>query len=166
MMKKLFLLCVASMLSFGVWANMPYKATTECEFDYDDFQFCSKSNITKYKAALAKRKPNYDSTKILLNVGSAKNIRYVVIDTQTGLVFPLRDTIYGFTDWKGSLKKPPLIQFSVNSPLLCIQGNVFAYRDAYDNVEVCYTLQKDQWAKYGQEFRRVDIPKSLVKSVD
>ena len=162
MMKKLFLLCAALMLSFGAWANIPYKATTECEFDYDHFQFCSKSNIAKYKAALAKQKPNYDSTKILLNVGSAKNIRYVAIDTQTGLVFPLRDAILGFKDARGGLNgKPALIQFSVDQPQLCIEGSVHAYRDAYDNVKVCYIMEKDTGLKYGQEMRRVDIPESL-----
>ena len=46
-MKKLLLLAIASTLSFEVWANAPYKATTTCQFDYDDFNFCSKINIAK-----------------------------------------------------------------------------------------------------------------------
>ncbi|QER38379.1 hypothetical protein F2A31_01105 [Acinetobacter suaedae] len=161
-MKKILLLLAISSLSFTAVAKVPYTATAECRFDYDDFDFCSKHSIAKYKTALAKQSPNYDATKILLNVGSPRYMRYVVIDTQTGVVFPLRDAILGFKDARGSLNgEPALIQFSVDQPQLCIEGSVYAYRDAYDNVKVCYLMEKDSRLKYGQQMRRVDIPESL-----
>ncbi|UUM28419.1 hypothetical protein NQU59_04695 [Acinetobacter colistiniresistens] len=161
-MKKILLLLLLSSLSCAALAKAPYRATADCRFDYDDFNFCSKQNIARYKSALAKQSPNFDVTKILLNVGSAQAIRYVVIDAETGIVFPLRDEILGFKDEKGGLNgKPALIQFSLQQPQLCIQGSVYAYRDAYDNVKVCYRMGKDSGLKYGQEVRRVDIPASL-----
>ncbi|WP_333976089.1 hypothetical protein [Acinetobacter colistiniresistens] len=161
-MQKILFLLVISSLSNVVLAKVPYRATAECRFDYDDFDFCSKQNIVQYKAVLAKQSPNYDATKILFNVGSAQAIRYVVIDTETGVVFPLRDEILGFKDEEGGLNgKPTLIQFSLKQPQLCIQGSVYAYRDVYDNVKVCYRMEKDPGLKYGQAIRRVDIPASL-----
>lgn len=161
-MKKILCVLALSSLSFTALAKVPYKATAECQFDYDDFDFCSKRNVSKYKLALAKQSPNYDATKILLNVGSPQYIRYVVIETQTGVVFPLSDTISGFKDKTGEFTgKPALIEFSVHKPQLCIQGSLDAYRDAYDNVKVCYALQKDQTAKYGYAMRRVDTPVPL-----
>lgn len=161
MKKILFVLAIAAW-SFAALAKVPYSATADCRFDYDDFDFCSKRNIAQYKAALAKQSPNYDATKNLLNVGSTREIRYVVIDTQTGVVFPLRDAVLGFKDEKGGLNgQPALIQFSLKQPQLCIQGSVDAYRDAYDNVKVCYHMKQDSMLKYGQEMRRVDLPASL-----
>ncbi|WP_332605207.1 hypothetical protein [Acinetobacter sp. ESBL14] len=161
-MKKILFLLAISSLSFAALAKVPYSATADCRFDYDDFDFCSKQSIAQYKAALAKQLPNYDATKILLNVGSAQAIRYVVIDTEIGVVFPLRDEILGFKDEKGGLNgQPALIQFSLKQPQLCIQGSVYAYRDAYDNVKVCYRMEKDAGLKYGQAIRRMDIPMSL-----
>ncbi|ENV10260.1 hypothetical protein F966_01435 [Acinetobacter higginsii] len=161
-MKKILFVLAISGMSFATLAKVPYSATADCRFDYDDFDFCSKRNIAQYKAALAKQSPNYDATKILLNVGSIREIRYVVIDTQKGVVFPLRDAVLGFKDKKGGLNgQPALIQFSLKQPQLCIQGSVYAYRDAYDNVKVCYRMEKDSGLKYGQEMRRVDLPASL-----
>ncbi|EPG41436.1 hypothetical protein [Acinetobacter colistiniresistens] len=106
-MKKILFLLVISSLSNVALAKVPYRATAECRFDYDDFDFCSKQNIAQYKAVLAKQSPNYDATKILFNVGSAQAIRYVVIDTETGVVFPLRDEILGFKDEEGGLNGNP-----------------------------------------------------------
>ncbi|TCM62716.1 hypothetical protein EC844_12434 [Acinetobacter calcoaceticus] len=160
-MKKL-LLAVLLCASSGVWANAQYKATSICEFDYDAFNFCTQANLKKYQAALKKQAPNFNTKYILLNVGSAKAIRYVAIDTQDGLVIPLRDTILGFKDEHGDLTgKPPKINYSINQPNLCISGSIDAYRDAYDNIELCYTIEKDQFSKHGRNFTRLDIPKSL-----
>lgn len=161
-MKKILILSIASVFSIGAWANTQYKATAECQFDYDDFNFCSKANIVKYKNALATKKINFDSKFILLNVGSPKYIRYVAIDTAKGIVFPLQDEILGFKDNQGnSINKPPIINFSKNNSYLCIQGSVHAYRDAYDNVNVCYSIQNDNYSKYQRKFTRVDVPKSF-----
>ena len=161
-MKKLLLLAIASTFSVGVLANAQYKATTECQFDYDDFNFCSKSNITKYKNSLSDKKPNFNSKYILLNVGTLKNIRYVAINTENGLVFPLRDEILGFKGNHGGLTgKPPQINYSTNTSELCIQGSISAYRDAYDNVKVCYAIQDDEFSEYKKDFTRVSTPENL-----
>ncbi|MFW1635259.1 hypothetical protein [Acinetobacter oleivorans] len=162
-MKKLLLLAIASTLSFEVWANAPYKATTTCQFDYDDFNFCSKINIAKYKNALSSQKPNFNTKYILLNVStSLRSIRYVALDTKNGLAFPLRDTILGFKDNRGGLTgKPPVIKYSINNSFLCTWGSILAYRDAYDNVKTCYSIQDDEYSEFGKEFTRIDTPESI-----
>ena len=93
-MKKLFLSTL--LISGGAWANAPYKATTECQFDYDDFNFCSKVNVAKYKNALKTQKPNFNQKYILLNLSSSPQIfRFIALDTKNGLALPLRDGILG-----------------------------------------------------------------------
>lgn len=160
-MKKLFLLTL--LLSGEAWANAPYKATTECQFDYDDFNFCSKVNVAKYKNALKIQKPNFNQKYILLNLSSSPKIfRFIALDTKNGLALPLRDEILGFKDKKGGLTgKPPIIQYSVNNSLLCTQGSISAYRDAYDNVKTCYSIQDNEYSEYGKEFTRSDTPVSI-----
>ncbi len=162
-MKKLLLLATSLVFSAGAWANAPYKATTECQFDYDDFDFCSKTNIAKYKNALKTQQPNFDRKYILLNVSnSSKSIRFVALDTKNGLALPLRDAILGFKDGRGGLTgKPPVIKYSINNPSLCTWGSILAYRDAYDNVKTCYSIQDDEYSEYGKEFTRTDTPESL-----
>ncbi|OTG82313.1 hypothetical protein [Acinetobacter sp. ANC 4648] len=159
-MKKLILLSI--LFSSGTWANTQYKATSECEFDYDGFKFCSKSNIVKYKKALTSQKPNFDSNYILLNIGTPKNIRYVAIDSKNGLVYPLSDEIIGFKDDNGGLTgKPPVINYSIDNANLCIKGSVMAYRNSYDNVKVCYSVQNNEHSKYKKEFIRADFPENI-----
>src|SRR5690606_2364723 len=161
-MKKLLLLAASLALSAGAWANTPYKATIECQFDYDDFDFCSKANIAKYKNALKTQTPNFDKKYILLNVSnSSEFIRFVALDIKNGLALPLRDAILGFKDNRGGLTgKPPVIKYSINNSFLCTWGSILAYRDAYDNVKTCYSIQDDEYSEYGKEFTRTDTPKS------
>lgn len=163
-MKKLSLLIVTSIFSVGVWASdTPYKSITQCQFDYDDFNFCSKTNIAKYKNALKTQNPNFNGKYILLNLSSSpKSFRFVALDTKNGLALPLRDEIIGFKDDRGGLTgKPPLIQYSITSPYLCTKGSVSAYRDSYDNVKTCFTVQDDEYSEYGKEFTRLDTPEEI-----
>ncbi len=162
-MKKLLLIS-ALLFSGGVWAgDVPYRAITQCQYDYDDFNFCSKANIAQYKNALKTQKPNFNQKYILLNLStSPKAFRFVALDTKSGLALPLKDTIIGFKDDKGGLTgKPPVIQYSVNSPNLCMKGSISAYRDAYDNVKTCYSIQNDEYSEYGKEFTRIDTTEPL-----
>lgn len=149
-------MCLFSTISF---AETTPKMIAECQFDYDDFNFCTKENLSKYSRALASRKNNFDSTKILLNVGTPQDMRFVAIDTQTGVVFPLSDTISGYIDEHHSKKvKPPLIQYSLHSNVLCVEGRLYAYRDAYEHAKVCYSIQDSPYAKFKKEFSRVATP--------
>lgn len=160
-MKKLFipiLLCISS----GAWANAQYKGSATCEFDYDDFDYCSKAVVVKYKAALSKQQPNFDTKYIVVNVGTSKLIRYVALDTKSGVAFPVGDTVVGFKDSHGSLTgKPPIISYSINSPYLCIKGGVEAYRNSYSNVKVCYSIQENEYSEYAKTFDRSSPPESL-----
>lgn len=150
------LMCGFSSISF---AQPNDKLIAECQFDYDDFNFCAKDNILKYKQALGSKKPNFDSNKILLNVGTKQDLRFVAIDTQTGVVFPLNDTISGYIDEHQDKKvKPPIIQYSLHSKVLCVEGQLYAYRDAYDHAKVCYSIQDSPYSKFKKEFSRVSTP--------
>lgn len=163
-MKKLLLLTIGSTLSVGTWAaNVPYKSISICQFDYDDFDYCSKASIAKYKNALKTQKPNFNEKHILVNISSSsKSFRFVALDTKNGIAFPLSDEIIGFKDNTGGLTgKPPVIQYSLNTPYLCTKGSISAYRNSYDNVKTCYSVQDDEYSKYGKEFRRLNTPQEI-----
>lgn len=164
-MKKIILLAIASTFSLVATAAPAFKAVSTCEYDYDDINFCSKSNIAKYKTALKTQKPNFDSKYILLNVGpSSKKNRYVAIDASQGLVYPLSDEIIGFKDRVGGLTgKPAIINYSIDNSYLCIKGSISAYRDSYDNVKACYSVHDDEYSKYGKEFSRLPNLEDLSK---
>ncbi|WP_111891562.1 hypothetical protein [Acinetobacter sp. MB5] len=160
-MKKSLLLSCLVLCSTATLAQT-YKGITTCEFDYDGFKFCSKTNIQKYKNALATKKPNFDEQYILINVSSRSNIRYVALDTKTGIAYPLSDEIQGFKNSHGFLTgKPSSINYSLYNTDLCIEGSVSAYRNSYDNVKVCYSIQKDASSPYGKDFNRVNMPKEI-----
>lgn len=161
MNKRLYisLICSFSSISF---AEKTHKMIAECQFDYDDFNFCTKENLSKYRQALASRKNNFDSSKILLNVGTLQDMRFVAIDTQSGVVFPLSDTISGYIDEHQDKKiKPPIIQYSLRSKVLCVEGRLYAYRDAYEHAKVCYSIQDNPYARFKKEFSRVATPIEL-----
>ena len=156
-MKKLVLFSLA-LISGNLFANVPFKVVDTCMYDYDNFNFCSKKNISRYKLALKGQKPNFSKDYILLNVGSENSKKYVAINTKTGIVFTLMDDIIGFKDNKGFLTgKPASISYSVNNPELIIRGSVDAYRNSYDNVEMHYTIQNDEFSKYKKSFNRVNL---------
>lgn len=160
-MKKLLLTTLLA-LSGEVWANAQYSATETCIFDYDDFDFCSKQNIAKYKEALKTKQPNFANKYILINLGTLRNIRYVAIDSKNGLVIPLGEEIIGFKDDHYNLTgKPPTTTFSISSANLCVKGSVYSYRNAYDNISVCFSIKADQFSNYGVEFSRNGSPEPL-----
>ncbi|NCI79742.1 hypothetical protein [Acinetobacter kanungonis] len=163
-MKKLLLLTITSTLSVGTWAaNVPYKSISICQFDFDDFDYCSKANIAKYKNAIKTQKPNFNEKYILLNMSSSsKSFRFVALDTKNGIAFPLSDEILGFKDDTGGLTgKPPIIQYSLNNLNLCTIGSISAYRNSYDNVKTCYSIQDDEYSKYGKDFMRLNTPQEI-----
>lgn len=151
-----FLMLIYSTVSF---ANLSDKMIAECQFDYDDFNFCSKENIEKYKHALATKQPNFDTDKLLLNVGIKDYVRFVAIDTKRGVVFPLNDAISGYTDSRNTRKEhPPIIDYSLNNKELCVEGELYAYRDAYNHAKVCYAIQDRPESTFKKEFRRMSTP--------
>lgn len=161
-MKKIVIWAFFAIMSNTALANVSYKGTDQCEYDYDDINFCSASNIAKYKKALQNTAVNFDGQYILLNVKNKLNQRFVAIDSKTGRVFTSSDDIQGFKNSSGHLTgKPAIVNYSVDNAYLCIQGSVSAYRNAYDNIKVCYSMQDDEYAKFSKSFNRVDVPEDL-----
>ncbi|MEF9957205.1 MAG: hypothetical protein RR767_08395 [Acinetobacter sp.] len=143
------------------FAQSKFKAVDECEYSYSDIKFCSKANIEKYKKAFLTQKPNFDQHYILLNIGDRLNQIYVVLDTKTGVVFTLDVEISGLQKNYKPTGKPPIVNYSVNNSYMCVMGSIFSYRDAYDNVRVCYAMQNEEYGKYKKRFWRTDIPQSI-----
>lgn len=158
---KYILLITTILWSSITFAQTKFKAVDTCQYDYSDIDFCSKVNIATYKKAFLTRQPNFNQKYILLNIGDRLNHIYVALDTQTGVVFTLKDEISGVLRNNQSTGKPPTVSYSVNNPDLCVEGTVNSYRDAYDNVWVCYRVQKEDFGKYKKQFWRTDVPQSI-----
>ncbi len=86
----------------------------------------------------------------------------MALDTQTGVLFTLKDEISGVQINNQATGKPPTVSYSVNTPDLCIEGTVDSYRDSYTNIWVCYRVQKEDFGKYKKHFWRTDVPQSLA----
>lgn len=140
--------------------NTTYAATikvTECNFDEDDVNYCSKQKMQAYQKAFDSQPVNFSRKYVLLKFQGNNGLNFVVINKNTGVVYPLRYSIGNFMsqDQTKELGKP-LIQYSAQSSQFCIKGSVYAYRDAYTNVRACfYVNEKDK------TFDRVDIPEEL-----
>ena len=151
-------------LFWGVnaFAQTSFKAVDTCQYDQSDINFCSKANIATYKKAFLTQQPNFNQKYILLNIGDRLNHIYVALDTQTGVVFTLKDEISGVQKNYQATGKPPTVSYSVNNRDLCIEGTVNSYRDSYENIWVCYRVQKEDFGKYKKQFWRTDVPQSLA----
>ncbi len=141
-MEKLILAVLLGLFSNVVWGNAQFKKVIWCDYDYDIFDYCSKSNINKYKKALRTQKPNFDQKYILINVGTKKEYIFIAIDTETGISYPLTDKIIGFKNERGGLTGvPPIINYSIDNKDLCIKGSIDAYRRSEDNIQVCFSIR-------------------------
>lgn len=158
---KYLLLITTVLLSTMSFAQTKFKAVDTCQYDYSDIDFCSKANIATYQKAFLIRQPNFNQKYILLNIGDRLNHIYVALDTQTGVVFTLKDEISGVQRNNQSTGKLPTVSYSVNNPDLCVEGTVKSYRDSYDNVRVCYRVQKEDFGKYKKQFWRTTVPQSI-----
>ena len=150
-------LCLSSSVIYADYHA--FKKVETCQYDYSDIQFCSQSNIAKYKKALKNQKVNFAEKYILLNIGSNDYRTYTAINTQTGWVYPLNFDIIGFKDHRGNVIRPAKIQFNAQKSDLCIEGSIESYRNSYDNVAVCFAVIED--ASRGAEFTWRDLPREL-----
>ena len=155
----LFLSTCTLITSISYAGNHPFKKVETCQYDYNEVDFCSKTNIHKYQNALKTQQPNFSHTYILLNIGDADYRTYTAIDTQTGNVYPLNFDIVGFSDENGQTIRPAKIQFNLKSSDLCIQGGIESYRNSYSNVAVCFAVIEEK--PQDLHFTWLDLPKQL-----
>jgi hypothetical protein len=131
------------------YANVPFKKVSECQSDYFNGNYCSPSNISKYKTALKNQKANFDKKYILLNTGTVNALEMIALDTQSGIAYPLNYQFTGWEDNQGNVKKKPSYTFSLNDPKLCLMGSQFdgdhpGTHETYSNIRNCFTIQKDR----------------------
>lgn len=151
MLKKTSFLLVTSMVVLG-FSSISNAAITkygvtvsECDFDYENEEFCTDSRLKSYARILKARKPNFDGNKIIYMFESnesgfvgKKPYRLVVIDTKTKMVHPFGYALSGASDAYGKPiavnKKGDTINFdfNINSNRFCFSGNIDAYRMSRD----------------------------------
>lgn len=140
----------------------------QCEFDYDNVDFCTDDKMKAYAKALKDRKPNFDKDKILYIFEEDKSLmdepesyiknyyRAVVINTKDKTVSPAGFGITEAKDYDGSPipvnNKGELLEydFNVKSNKFCFKGNWNQYRRGtrYDGEPYCFIYEKESPNKY------------------
>ena len=112
----------------------------ECDFDYEDEDFCTDSRLKSYAKVMKERKPNFDGSKIIYifetnATGYMKTLyRLVVIDPAKKKVMPFGYALSAATDDEGNAvavnNKGDTIHYDFNlkSNRFCFSGNIDAYR--------------------------------------
>lgn len=120
------------------------KEISDCEMDYIDFNFCDKISIKEYRQALKSRKVNFHHKYILLDMSGGFEGLYVAINKETGVVYPLHYYLKPKNKSNGKLIKNGHdgVKFSVDRPDICFNGDIYAYKESYDNVHVCFYLDE------------------------
>lgn len=151
MLKKTSLMFAASLVVLGLSSTSnaapktKYGVTVvECEFDYEDEEFCTDSRLKSYAKVIKERKPNFDGNKIIYvfetnatGYVNKKPYRLVVIDSAKKTVHPFGYSLSAAMDSYG---KPMTVNnkgdaikfdFNINSDRFCFSGNIDAYRNSY-----------------------------------
>jgi len=150
-MNKFFTIALlfSSCFILSAYANVSFKKVSQCESDSFNGNYCSKTNIAKYKKALATMKPNFDQKYILLNTGSVNSLEMIALDTQTGVAYPLNYQFTGWEDDKGKVLKKPSYHFSLTNSKLCLSGSQYdgdhpGTHETYSNIKNCFKITKER----------------------
>ena len=113
MIKKIILFSsiLISYSSIQAQPNANFREVSDCDSDLFNGNFCSKSNISRYKDVLRTSKANFNHKFILLNTGTLDSLELIALDTQTGIGYPLNYQFTGWEDNNGNLKKSLPILF-------------------------------------------------------
>ena len=165
MLKKTSLIFAASLVVLGLCSTSnaapktKYGVTViECEFDYEDEEFCTDSRLKSYAKVIKERKPNFDGNKIIYIFetnakGYMKTLyRLVVIDPAKKKVMPFG---YALSAATGSGGKAVAVNnkgdtmhydFNLKSNRFCFSGDIDAYRMSsnYMNEPFCFKCDKSE----------------------
>lgn len=117
---------------------------TNCQFDYDEENFCSTKRMRAFANIMKERRPNFANDLILYIYNSNHSVinglhnsyRMVVINPKKRTVEPFY-WAFNPADKPVNEKGEHLeFQFNVQSKRFCVKGNIEAYRDAYDYAEI------------------------------
>jgi hypothetical protein len=132
----------------------------ECSFMYSPVDFCDERHVSEIKKAIKNGVENFNGHYILLKIKEWRPSEYygdsvVVIDTQTGIAYPMPFDYYsGAISVKNSKtikKKKAKIIFSAGSNKICIDGSILVYR-ATENGNFCFSFQNDRFIGYHTEY--------------
>lgn len=150
MIKKIILFSsiLISYSSTQAQPNANFREVSDCDSDLFNGNFCSKSNISRYKDVLKTSKANFNHKFILLNTGTLDSLELIALDTQTGIGYPLNYQFTGWEDNNGNLKKKPFYTFSLNDSRVCLMGSQYdgdhpGTHQTYSNIRNCFHIKKD-----------------------
>ena len=166
MLKKTSLMFAASLVILGLsfTSNAAPKTkygvtVVECEFDYEDEEFCTDSRLKSYAKVIKERKPNFDGNKIIYvfetnatGYVNKKPYRLVIIDPAKKTVVPFSYALSAATDGEGKAiavnNKGDTIHYDFNlkSNRFCFSGDIDAYRmsSGYMNEPFCFKYDKSE----------------------
>lgn len=134
--------CVGVLLQVPAMAASKYGISVEpCEFDFDDEDFCSDSNMKQFAHIMNTRDANFVDDKILYiyqpatfseRIHDEAVYNMVVIDKTNKTAQPF---YWSFSAAEQAVNnKGEHLQITVNQDeaMLCVKGNIYAYRNAYD----------------------------------
>lgn len=108
-----------------------------CGFDYDiDKFYCKADKLSLYKKYVGNQ-PNFNSIYTLIKINDGKYYRVVALNQKDLKVYPLNYQI----DYKSKF------DYSVKSDSLCVTGDLYAYRDDYNNSKLCFKVKNGSFVK-------------------
>lgn len=150
-------------IAYATYADV---ANYGCRFQYSPVDFCDKKHRAAIDHAINTKKPNFNSHFILLEISESDDGMHhslVAIDTYTGDVYPLPfDSYSGLLDEHGNYKDSGRVIFDMNSPKICIDGSLVAYR-ATDIGEMCFTFDMDRFVGYRTAYTDCDPKGSQIR---
>lgn len=132
-----------------------------CGFDYDiDDYYCKADKIKLYKENLGNN-VDYNKDYTVIKITDGKYIRLVALNQKNKMVYPLNYQIG---------KDKSKIDYSVYSDILCVTGDLYGYRNTYNNSKICFKVVDGDFVKISidedinsskkNSFQTVKIPNS------
>lgn len=109
-----------------------------CGFDYDiDNYYCKAENIKLYENNIGKN-VNYNKNYTVIKIDDGKYTRLAALNQKTLIIYPLNYKIE---------KEKSQIKFSSSNGNLCVTGNLYSYRNTYNDSKICFRIIEDAFVK-------------------
>lgn len=124
----------ASSISMAQENNaMRYKEkikVSKCGFDYDDeTYFCQPKQKQIFENSL-KKPIDFNKAYTVIKIKDHDYYRIALLNHKNKTVYPLYQQV--------AINKKLKFEYSINSPRLCIFGDFEAYRDSYEDTQICF----------------------------
>ncbi|WP_250697873.1 hypothetical protein [Acinetobacter sp. ANC 3781] len=127
-----------------------------CGFDYDiDNYYCKVENIKLYENNIGKS-ANYNKNYTVIKIDDGKYIRLVALNQKTLIIYPLNYKIE---------KEKSQIKFTNSNENLCVTGDLYSYRNTYNDSKVCFRIIEDAFVKISIDENIKDLSLSKFKQI-